>query len=70
VFKGPYELEGDKPRVFLGPPGGERPKEFRTKEGEERWPGTEARVKPARPKRTEPAHTTQAGEAGRPLSRH
>jgi RNA polymerase sigma factor (sigma-70 family) len=45
VFKGIYDFRGDKLRVFLGAPGGERPTEFRTKAGEKLWLRTFARVK-------------------------
>jgi RNA polymerase sigma factor (sigma-70 family) len=45
VFKGIYEFQGDRLRVFLGAPGGGRPTEFRTKAGEKLWLRTFARVK-------------------------
>jgi RNA polymerase sigma-70 factor (ECF subfamily) len=46
VFKGIYDLKGDKLRLFMGLPGGERPTEFKTKEGEKLWLRTFERVKP------------------------
>src|SRR5579864_4026223 len=49
VFKGIYEFQGDKLRLFLGPPGGERPTEFKTKEGDKLWLRTFERVKPSVP---------------------
>jgi uncharacterized protein (TIGR03067 family) len=45
VYKGIYEFKGDKLRVFMGLPGGERPTEFKTKEGEKLWLRTFERVK-------------------------
>ena len=49
VYKGIYEFKGDKLRVFMGLPGGERPSEFKTKEGEKPWLRTFERVKPPAP---------------------
>src|SRR5262249_34011131 len=37
VHKGIYEFKGDKLRVLMGLPGGERPTEFKTKEGDKLW---------------------------------
>jgi RNA polymerase sigma factor (sigma-70 family) len=45
VFKGIYEFKGDKLRVFLGAPGGERPTQFKTKAGEKLWLRTFERLK-------------------------
>ena len=45
VYKGIYEFKGDKLRVFMGLPGGERPTEFKTKEGEKLWLRTFERVR-------------------------
>lgn len=47
VFKGIYELKENMLRVFLGAPGGQRPMEFKTKEGENLWIRSYERVKPA-----------------------
>jgi RNA polymerase sigma factor (sigma-70 family) len=46
VYKGIYDLKGDKLRLFMGLPGGERPTAFKTKEGEKLWLRTFERVKP------------------------
>src|SRR5262249_23930638 len=46
VYKGIYEFQGDKLRLFMGLPGGERPTEFKTKEGEKLWLRTFERIKP------------------------
>jgi RNA polymerase sigma factor (sigma-70 family) len=45
VFKGHYELMGDVLRVYLGAPGGNRPTELKSKEGEKLWLRTYERVK-------------------------
>jgi hypothetical protein len=50
VYKGIYDLKGDKLRLFMGLPGGERPTEFKTKEGEKLWLRTFERLKPPAPK--------------------
>ncbi len=47
VFKGIYEFKGDRLRVFLAAPGGERPTEFKTKVGDKLWIRTYERVKVA-----------------------
>jgi RNA polymerase sigma factor (sigma-70 family) len=52
VFKGIYDFKGDQLRVFLGAPGGERPTEFKTKEGEKTWLRTYERVKAGQAGRT------------------
>src|SRR5262249_36796346 len=46
VYKGIYDLKGDTLRLLMGLPGGERPTEFKTKEGEKLWLRTFERVKP------------------------